>query len=426
MLIDIVSNLKIDDATQRTTIIDNISSIYSTLNQARAALKKKRQELLSVEGIAEFSSQMKLLGQAVVNYMDVCDTPEKCDEYLTKLMVQIEELEGRFAEFDDFVVQLTEKREEIYAAFDNKKLALVEARNKRTTSLMSAAERILKGIETRVRNLKEINDIHGYFAADLMIDKVRNIVEQLTELDDTVKVDDIQSRLKTIREDAVRQLKDRKELFVEGENVIKLGRHRFSVNTQPLDLTTVFKDGRQCFHLTGTNFLEPITDESFLATRDVWDMEVVSENREVYRGEYLAYQLFTSVQTPSPTEDGLAIRPTEELLELSDEELVAFVQKFMGSRYSEGYVKGVHDHDAALILRALLEMKSSLGMLRYGSRSRALANVFWTQMGDAEQKNMLDAKLRGLGTISQLFASLNGRVGYVNELQSLPMENSGR
>ena len=61
---------------------------------------------------------MKLLNQGVVNYLDVCDTPEKCEEFLTKMMVQIEELEGRFAEFDEFVVQLAEKREEIYNAFE--------------------------------------------------------------------------------------------------------------------------------------------------------------------------------------------------------------------------------------------------------------------------------------------------------------------
>ena len=33
-------------------------------------------------------------------------------------MVQIEELEGRFAEFDEFVLQLVEKRDEVYNAFE--------------------------------------------------------------------------------------------------------------------------------------------------------------------------------------------------------------------------------------------------------------------------------------------------------------------
>jgi len=92
MLIEIVSNLKIEDANERTRIIDSISSIYSSLNQTRATLKKKSQALLSVEGAAEFNSQLKLVSQAVVNYLDVCDSPERCDEYLTKMMVQIEEL----------------------------------------------------------------------------------------------------------------------------------------------------------------------------------------------------------------------------------------------------------------------------------------------------------------------------------------------
>ena len=400
MLIDVVSNLKIDDATQRTEIIDNISAIYSKLNQTRAALKKKNKELLSVEGEAEFGSQIKLLGQAVVNYLDVCDTPQKCDDYLTKIMVQIEELEGRFAEFDDFVLQLTEKREEVYAAFDGRKVSLVEARNKRATSLQSAAERILKGIETRVRGLEEINEIHSYFASDLMVDKVREIVEQLTELEDTVKVDDIQSQLKTIREDSVRQLKDRQELFEGGKNVIRLGKHRFSVNTQELDLTTVRKDGQMCFHLAGTNFLEPILDEAFLDTEEVWTQSAISENEIVYRAEYLAYKMLQHLRQ--------ANCDFAEMLQLDESAFLAEVQTFMGPRHAEGYVKGVHDHDAALLLRALIEIESSIGMLRFSSSARALASVFCQAATDF-RGGLLHGQLRGLQSIRRVFPMNNGQ-----------------
>ena len=45
------------------------------------------------------------------------------------------------------------------------------------------------------------------------------LFRQLGELDDSVKVDEIQSRLKTVREDAVRQLKDRQDLYADGGNV---------------------------------------------------------------------------------------------------------------------------------------------------------------------------------------------------------------
>ncbi|MBN1517058.1 DNA repair ATPase [Candidatus Sumerlaeota bacterium] len=412
MLIEIVSNLKIDDATQRTTIIDNISAIFSQLNQTRAGLKNRIKELAEVEGVAEFNSQIKLLNQGVVNYIDICDTPEKCEEYLTKLMIQVEELEGRFAEFDVFVVQLAEKREEIYNAFESRKLQLVEARNKRASSLMSAADRILKGIKTRVDSFEEINQINGYFASDLMIEKVRDIVAELLELDDTVKVDDIQSRLKTIREDAVRQLKDRQDLYAEGPNIIKLGRHRFSVNTQTLDLTTVLRDGELFYHLSGTNFFEKITDPELLVTRECWTQEVVSENGKVYRGEYLAYQMFNALETG-------ALPDAATLRAMRDGDLLAEVQRFMGPRYSEGYVKGVHDHDGRNILSALLEMDASIGLLRFHPRARALAAVFWRQYADQGRKQLIASKLKGFGSVRELFPNAAKQEEYIAELREL-------
>ena len=416
MLIDVVSNLKIDDATQRTAIIDRISGIYSQLNQARATLRKKTKELMSVEGVAEFNSQLKLLSQAIVNYLDVSDTPERCDEYLTKMMVQVEELEGRFAEFDEFILQLAEKRDEIYAAFDARKVGLVEARNKRATSLLGAAERILKGIQTRVGNLESVNEINSYFAADLMIDKVRDIVSQLQELEDTVKVDDIQSRLKTIREDAVRQLKDRQELFVDGDNIIRLGKHKFSVNVQPLELTTVLKDDQLFLHMTGTNFMEALESPELEATRPVWEQDLPSENRDVYRAEYLAYQMFLESENPSADID------RQEMRGLDDEALQQFVQKFMAPRYRDGYVKGVHDHDGALVLRALLRLDESIGLLRYHGEARALANLFWAQLADKQLKEQWTAKLNGIGAVTRLFPAATGRQRYVKELSALLRE----
>ena len=398
MLIDIVSNLKIDDATQRTTIIDNISTIFSSINQTRAALKNRIKDLMSVEGIAEFNSQIKLLNQSVVNYLDICDTPEKCDEFLTKVMIQLEELEGRFAEFDEFVEQLTEKREEVYNAFESRKLGLVETRNRRAASLMNAAERILKGIKTRIDNIESVNEIHSYFASDLMIDKVRDIVDELTELGDTVKVDDIQSKLKATREDAVRQLKDEQELFVDGKNIIRFGEHHFTVNHQPLDLTTVMQDEDMCLHLTGTNFFEPIEQEEFVALRDVWKQEVISESKDVYRSEYLAYQLFHHLG-----QDGL---PTaQQWLKQDEAARLKVVQIFSGPRYAEAYTKGVHDADAAKILAGLARMSSALGLLRYGPQARAMAAVFWQEFVDPDRRDVLTAQLQSLGAIQAAFSS---------------------
>ena len=115
--------------------------------------------------------QLKLLEQTTSGYLDVCDSPQRCDEYLTKVMVQLEELEGRFAEFDDFVVQLAQRREDVYAAFESRKVSLVEKRNRRAESLASAAGRILKGINSRVNKMESTDEIAAYFAGDLMARK---------------------------------------------------------------------------------------------------------------------------------------------------------------------------------------------------------------------------------------------------------------
>ncbi|MCA9078901.1 MAG: DNA repair ATPase [Planctomycetaceae bacterium] len=404
LLIEIVSNLKIDDATQRTRIIDNISAIFSRVNTARASLKRRRSELASTEGAAEFSSQLKLLSQSVVSSLDVCDTPEKCEEYLTRLMVQIEELEGKFAEFDDFLLQLVEKREDVSGAFESRRMQLVEQRNRRANSLAQAADRILKGIRSRVSALESIQEIHGYFAADLMVDKVRDLIGQLTELDDSVKAEDIQSRLKTIREDAVRQLKDRQELFEEGASILRFGQHRFSVNTQLLDLTTVLRDDRLHLHLTGTEFYEPLDKTELNETRPVWGMEVCSENADVYRAEYLAYRMF---------------RELGNAIDLAESNVLAAVQQFMAPRYVEGYTKGVHDHDAALLIRALCESDQHAGLLRYSPQARALASYCWRQLFPKAEQQLMEAALRGMGHVARLFPQTQGRDELLRRLRRL-------
>jgi hypothetical protein len=410
MLIEVVSNLKIEDATQTTRIIESISAVYSVLNQARASLKQKNKDLRKVEAVAEFASQSRLLQQALTNYLDLSQTAAKCDEYLTKLMVQIEELEARFADFEDFILQLSEKRTELSSAFESRKLELVEAVNRKTTGLLNAAERILKGIKHRADPMKSADEINGYFASDVLVDKVRDVVRQLIDLGDTVKADDLQSRLKTIREDALRQLRDRQELFVDGQNLIQLGNHRFSVNTQELGLTMVQRNGDMWLHLAGTRFFEKIEEPDLLATRPVWDQEVISENSQVYRGEYLAYQVLRDLENHGRI---------EEAAKWTDAERLAVVQEFLGPRYAEGYTKGVHDHDASRILGALLAMQLTIGLLRYPTQARACALAFWYQYPDGPPKELLLGKVRGFGAMNKLFPNSQSQPAYIKELRDL-------
>ena len=383
MLIEIVGGLKIADATQTTAIIERISALYARLNGTRGSLRNKRKDLARGEGEAQFAAQMKLLSQALANYLDLCDTPEKCDESLTRMMVQVEELEGRFAEFDEYIDQIATRREEIYDAFEGRRTQLVEARGKRAGALFKSAERILAGIRNRVSSFGEVEEMHSYFATDPMIEKVRDLIGQLQALGDSVKADDLQTRLKTLREDGVRQLKDKKDLYVEGENVIRFGKNAFNVNTQPLEMTIVPHDDAMAFHLTGTKFYEPINDPEFLAAREAWDLEFPSESPRVTRAEYLAWRFL------------LEGKP--------DGDLLAVVQAFMQPRYAEGYTKGIHDEDAVKILVELLPIHAEAGLLRFGPRERAAALLFWESWEDPT-KERLAGQFVSYGERRNLFA----------------------
>ncbi|PCJ58806.1 MAG: AAA family ATPase [Planctomycetota bacterium] len=415
MLIDIVSNLKIDDPTQTTQIIDSISSIFSSVNQTKVKIKNKKKELLSSEGIAEFNSQLKLMSHSIINYLDVSDTPEKCDEYMTKIMVQIEELEGKFSEFDEFIITLTDKREEVLNAFETKKVTLQDARNKKATSLLKAADRILNGIKHRASQFTEINEINGYFASDLMIEKSRDIIAKLSDLGDMVKSDDLQSRLKSLQEETVRQLKDRKELFVDGENIIRLGKHNFTTNTQELDLSIVQKDDEMFFHLAGTNYFEEVTDEAFLKTREVWSQDIVSENTEVYKGEYLVFKFLEELKTQDQSE-------ITGLLNLPEDEFLDRLQHFMSDRYEESYTKGLHDLDGAKILKELLRLHIGIGLLKFDTQSRAMASFFWSHFIDDETKEMVLSQLRGFGLMNELFSSHKKQEKYIFHIAELLKE----
>lgn len=412
LLIEIVNSLKIDDATETTRIIDGITAVYTTLNQVRGALRNRLSSLAEAEGSAQFAAQMKLLSQSAASYLDLCDTPAKCDEYLNRISVQIEELEGTFADFDETIAQIAERRTELYEAFEQRKIALVEARSKRTTALAAAADRILKAVENRLAGFQTIQEINTYLASDVMVARVRSTTEQLLELDDPIKADDLSTRLKGLGQQAVRQLKDRQELFSGGPGVIQLGRHAFNVNTQPLDLTIVQREGDQFIHLTGTRYFERIADPGFLATRAVWDQEFISENSDVYRAETLAQSLLKNFETDPK-------RSLADVQALSDDERLALVQEFMAGRYQEGYTRGIHDLDGAQIFSALLTTHLALGLARYRPAARALAVVYWLKFCPPEVRSHWDAKLRGFAERNRIFPGDPTQQGYIAELRTL-------
>lgn len=406
ILIDIVGNFKIEDPTMTTEIIEKISSLFSLLNNAKARVKSRVEEFSKREMTLQFNSQMKLLSQAVVNYLDVSDTVDKCEQYLNKVMVQIQELEGKFAEFDDYVIKLSEKREELYNAFESKKQSLLDKLNKQTVGLFNSSERIMSGIVNRLKGFDSTSAINGYLATDIMAEKVRDIISKLREMGDSVKADEISSRLKTLKEDTIRNLKDKQELYVDGENVIKLGKHHFSVNTKAVDLSIVQKDEKLYYHISGTDFWDTVVHEEINNYKHVFGQSILSENVDVYRAEYLAYSVFEAARK-------MEFESLDSLYSKTETQLVEVVQKFMEPRYQEGYTKGVHDSDGAKILKVLLDLHYNIDLLIYKSQVRALARLFWNRLVDDETKKLLSVRLKELAKVGLYFKSLPNLQNYV-------------
>ena len=376
MLTAIVSGLKIQDATETTRIIEGISTLFAQLNQVRSVLRNRRNDLAKTEGAAQFQAQLSLLSQSVLNYLEVATTPEKCDESLTRVLVQIEEMETKFSDFDDYAAELVKKREEVQTAFESRRQSLTDALNRRCGSLGQSAERILTSIRNRLTSFAKPEEVHAWLAGDAMVAKLRDLIDELRKLGDSVRADELSTRLKTVQQDSLKQIRDKSEIFVGGD-LIQLGKHQFSVNKQPLELTILPREGTLAFHLTGTRFFEKVDSAELELQRAVWDQAVVSENAEVYRAEFLAWQMLKS----------------------SGDEVSAF----MAQRYDEGYTKGVHDHDATLLLKPLREMQSALGILRHSPESRGYARLFWHAWAEDAEKKALFARMQSKGRMREFF-----------------------
>jgi len=347
----------------------------------------------------------------------LCDTPEKCDDQLSRLLVQLEELEGRFSEFDEFLVDLAEKREEVYDAFSTRKQTLLDERNRRVENLAKAANRILEGVERRAQTFKTDDELNTWFASDPMVHKLRGLSEQLLELGDSVKADEVEAKLKSARQDALRGLRDRKDLFADGDNLIRLGKHHFTVNTQPLELTMVPRDRdgepQMAIHLTGTDFYDVIDDPEFAETRPYWEQTVVSENNDVYRGEYLAASILFDAEAGRNDLD------LQALHEASRDEgggLLKLVRSYAEDRYEEGYERGLHDADAAEILDKLLALHDSAGLLRFAPTPRAWACLFWAFWDDDVERDLVHRRARSLGRLRKNFAHSPAFDAFADEL----------
>ncbi|MEU7281895.1 DNA repair ATPase [Streptomyces sp. NPDC045431] len=395
-LTEVVAGLDITDATVRTAILERLADVLAGLNRARAILAARRRELVEQEGRAEFAAQFALLAQSVTGALAAADTPETCDAQLARLLLRLDTLESRFADHDGFLAEIADKRAEVHDAFSGRRQALQDARARRAERLAGSAARVLETIARRAAGLDGADAVNTYFASDPMVAKVRRTADELRDLGDQVRAEELEGRLKAARQEAGRALRDRTELYADGGETLRLGAHRFAVNTRPPELTLVpDADGGMAFALTGTDYRRPVTDPGFADTRAYWRQPLPSENADVYRGEYLAARLLT--------EHGAEA--------LTDADLPALTRRAAEAAYDEGYERGVHDHDAAAILSVVLRLRERAGLLRYPAADRAAAQLFWAHGTTPEDRDLWARQAASLVRARETFGTAPAALG---------------
>ena len=401
MLIDIVNSLNIKDSNHSTQIIEQISRLFAKINKIRAQAKTALETIQKRENEADFHAQIKLFSQSITNLLDLSTTEGKCDQNMTKLSIQLEELEAKFAQFDDFIEIIHEKREAVYNAFDSKKTQLKSAQNAQIVRTEKSAERLLQGIQNKAASFKTMEEIHAFFAADFMIDKLRKSIQSFNDLGENAKAESFDSRLKTTKEESLSKLKDKLDLYEDGNNVIRLGDYKFGVNNQSLDYSIITKDNQLFAHLTGTNFYEAIEDEILTESIDYWEQTLVSENPAVYRSEYLAYQAVKELKIAS-----------QDLLNTKGLETI--IKRKTAEEFDSGYIKGVHDEDALKIGKALMAKEYSLEILRFHPDTRAVGQLFWFNLNEAI-KEELDHQIKSAAQLNKVFPKTN-KQGYAHKI----------
>ncbi|WP_226341408.1 MULTISPECIES: DNA repair ATPase [unclassified Halomonas] len=409
MIQGLLSSMSGGDAIEQTRITENISSIYASINQQRSEAEIRLREQGSAEAQAQFAAQIRLFEQSLANGVGALREPDDCDQLMTRILDQLQELESQFGEFDEFLTTILEQRESAHESIEARRQQLQDERQRRVSTLTDASQRILANVERRTERFETLEELHSFFAADAMVGKVRSMVDELRGMGGNLEADDIAGRLRSSQDAAMRSVRDRSDIYESGGDVIRLGpRHRFSVNQQHLDLTLVPRQERIMLHLTGTQYYEPLEDERLTELQDYWGMLLPSESPAVYRAEYLAYRFMGELAQP-----GAKPLNVEDFSELQRQ-----IANFASPRYRESYEKGIHDHDAALIVRTLWPARQSAGLLGFGPLPRALAMLFWAdRIHDEEATRNLRARCLSAGILCRIMNNEDLLNALIQEVQ---------
>ncbi|MEU6173994.1 DNA repair ATPase [Streptantibioticus parmotrematis] len=412
---DLVTGAVAADPGAGTAVLLAIGEVLAAVNRARAILANRRRALLDAEHRAAHAAESALLAQATTAALSAAGTPAACDDHLARLLLRVDALEARFAEAEDLAGDLALRREEIRQAFATRRQTLLDEAAARADRLAASAHRALQALRRRLAGLTSAADIHAARAADPMAVRVRAAADELRGLDDQVRAQELDDGLLGAVRTALRDLRDRADLSDDGGVSVRLGRHRFAVRREPVELTLRPDGDGLAFLVTGTGYRRPARLPELPPDTAFWTQPLVSESPALYRAEYLAATLL-----PDVNGGPLADVTSGPFSDLTGASLLDQVRRAAERAYDEGYERGVHDHDAALVLDALLRLRAGAGLLEHPAEVRCAAQLFWAHGATDPQRAAWQRRARSLTSARAHF----GPGGATTQLTALAAELS--
>ncbi len=382
-----VGDLVVDDTRIRTAVLDQVSGVLAELNRVRAAADNRHVELVEAETGEAFATELSLFGQTIATSLARADSPESCDDALARLLLQLEQLETAGPRTPAQLDELEERRSHVAEVFAGRRQQLLNQRQQRGDRLYGAGTRTLARLASRAETVESVDDVHGLFAADPMAVRLRALVEQLREIGESVKADELQSSIGNAQDNAIRALRDRLQLFDGGPGglTLKLGRHRFSVERRRRDLSLIPADDHLEAVLTGTDLRMVLDRPELDRFRPLWDSPLPSESPTLYRSAFLAGDLLLDRMASAAVGGSEAVGETPG----AEPDPLALIRAATDQRLDEGYDRGVHDLDAAAIYQAVRAKVDAADTLVAVGSDRAEAQLAWFLTDDERRDHWL-------------------------------------
>ena len=191
--------------------------------------------LRTAESGAEFAAAMAVLTQRAAAAAASAGDPAAVDAALAGLEAECETLDARFGDVAEFAATVADKRDEIYTALTTRRDVLASARAAKVDRLVGTAQRALAAVADRAARSADLDAFDTFFATDSLVAKVDRTADELRELGEAGRADELAVALADARATARRVVVDHAALF-DADGSVRIGSHRFGVNTTPFDL----------------------------------------------------------------------------------------------------------------------------------------------------------------------------------------------